>query len=229
MAVKQINTTIYGKVLDKNGLPFKAFSKKKFFKLDEFACILANIDPLSFDDSFKSGAEFDKKVGLMLRLLREEEKEPESLDDWYVPIKPLEFCGFPISELGYPVQAFKEFCSSRGIPYPLPDDSTPQQPKVIAKDDYEIIEGVTVGDMRKIFGRGAPLDDIIKHLVKYSTFKPESKNEEILFSGLNAVAKKSGWGMATDRGLSKPQKTGIDMLFFPNCAGGRGKAKDYTI
>lgn len=65
----------YGLPLDRESTRFKAFCAKQRFTLEEFACLLAGIDPTSFDGSPASNAVFDVKVGGYVRLLKEAEKE----------------------------------------------------------------------------------------------------------------------------------------------------------
>lgn len=112
-----MNESDYGKPIDKNSAHFKAFSKKKFFKIEEFACLLAEIDPVSFDDSLKAASVFLVKVGPFVDLLKEEEKYisgEDFLDDDYY-----EFCGYKRESERYPVRAYEVFCDMKGIDFPL--------------------------------------------------------------------------------------------------------------
>lgn len=218
------------------------YSRMKSISICDFACLMAGYHP---DDVYSEGFYPEPPTEVMdnIRLIMSYvTKETLAIHEINEVMHWAELFGHKStnrveteSEAQFTPKAYKNMCDLLGLDFPLEDftivnpKTVADRPKVMADDDLMIIDGVTVGDMRKIFGRGAPLDDIVRHLIKYSTFEPHNKNGEMLFSGLNAVAKKGGWGMATDRGLSNPQKTGIDMLFFPNCAGGRGNAKDYTI
>lgn len=70
----------YGKPFDKTTLAYKAFTAKRSFTPDEFACLLAGIDPCSFDGSLASDSVKQEKIGAFLRLLAEDLKEVEDID-----------------------------------------------------------------------------------------------------------------------------------------------------
>ncbi len=65
----------YGLPLDRESMKFEALLKKQSFTLAEFACLLAGIDPASFDGSDESNEVFEAKVGGYLKLLKKEERE----------------------------------------------------------------------------------------------------------------------------------------------------------
>lgn len=71
----------YGKPFDKTSAAYKAFAAKRRFTLDEFACLLADVDPFSFDDSSASNSVKREKIGAFLRLLDEDLKEVEDYED----------------------------------------------------------------------------------------------------------------------------------------------------
>lgn len=71
----------YGKPFDKTTMAYKAFTAKRSFTLDEFACLLAGIDPCSFDGSLAANSVKQEKIGAFLRLLEEDLKEVEDYDD----------------------------------------------------------------------------------------------------------------------------------------------------
>ena len=71
----------YGLPFDRESLRYKAFCAKQKFTLEEFACLLAGIDPTSFDGSFESWEVFEAKVGGFLRLLKEKELQRVNEDD----------------------------------------------------------------------------------------------------------------------------------------------------
>lgn len=73
----------YGKPLDKTTNAYKAFIAKKWFTPEEFGLLLADIDPSSFDDSFKANAEMYAKAGWAIRLIEEEVKAVEETGEDY--------------------------------------------------------------------------------------------------------------------------------------------------
>lgn len=75
----------YGLPVDRESLRFKAFCAKQKFTLEEFACLLAGVDPASFDGSMESYEVLYAKVGGYLRLLQEEEIATKQLKEEDVP------------------------------------------------------------------------------------------------------------------------------------------------
>lgn len=71
----------YGKSFDKTTAAYKAFIAKRSFTPEEFACLLANVDPCSFDGSLAANSVKQEKIGAFLRLLEENLKEVEDYDD----------------------------------------------------------------------------------------------------------------------------------------------------
>ena len=142
-------------------------------------------------------------------------------------------------ELKFPIEAYKKFCDLVDLPFPLEEIKpvcrepvkTKVQPVISEKDDneIEIIEGVTVGDMRKIFNRGAPLDEIVRVLVGHSKLPKEAQTKDQLEKALETSAKKNKWGTGTNNAIANTQKQGVDLLFFPPTKGGRNNTKDYSI
>lgn len=70
----------YGKPFDKSSLAYKAFAAKRKFTLEEFACLLAGVNPCSFDGSMRSDSVKEEKIGPFVRLL-EEEINDKKFDD----------------------------------------------------------------------------------------------------------------------------------------------------
>ena len=76
------NQSQFGTPIDKTSMSYRAFISKRWFKPSEFACLLAEVDPCSFDDSLKSGQVFEIKVGSYVRLI---EEHLEEIDDFDCP------------------------------------------------------------------------------------------------------------------------------------------------
>ncbi len=153
------------------------------------------------------------------------------------------------SDLEFPVSAFRAFCKRKGIPFPL--DSVEEnlnnevdhgtistqfeqkeqdgRSEVVDIEKVEIIEGVTVGDMRKIFNRGAPLDEIVRVLVGHSKLPKDAQTKDRLDKALKNSAKRIKWGTDKSNEISNVQLKGVDLLFFPPTKGGRNNTKDYSI
>ena len=71
----------YGKPIDRESTRFQAFAAKRFFTPEEFACLLAGVDPTTFDGSLASDDVFSVKAGGYLRLIEEEITERKKVDD----------------------------------------------------------------------------------------------------------------------------------------------------
>lgn len=71
----------YGRPFDKTTAAYKAFIAKRSFTPDEFACLLADIDPRTFDGSLSANSVKQEKIGAFLRLLEEDLKEVEGYED----------------------------------------------------------------------------------------------------------------------------------------------------
>ena len=71
----------YGKPFDKTTTVYKAFTAKRSFTPNEFACLLAGVDPFSFDGSAESNSVKREKIGAFLRLLDEDLKEVKDFSD----------------------------------------------------------------------------------------------------------------------------------------------------
>ena len=65
----------YGKPFDKTSAAYKAFAAKRRFTLDEFACLLAGIDPRTFDGTLESNCVKAEKIDSFVRLLEEDIQE----------------------------------------------------------------------------------------------------------------------------------------------------------
>lgn len=68
-----------------------------------------------------------------------------------------------LEEFEFPVSAFRDFCNRKGIPFPFDYEETVQVKEVVtdeqeklADDDLEIIEGVTVGELRSYLKEDSP-------------------------------------------------------------------------
>lgn len=72
----------YGTPIDKTSMSYRAFISKKWFKPSEFACLLAEVDPQSFDGSYKSYDVYEVKVAPYVRLI---EEHLEEIDDFDCP------------------------------------------------------------------------------------------------------------------------------------------------
>lgn len=68
-----------------------------------------------------------------------------------------------LEELEFPVSAFRDFCNRKGIHFPFDADGVSpakeeatNKPKELADDDLEIIESVTVGELRSYLKADSP-------------------------------------------------------------------------
>ena len=68
-----------------------------------------------------------------------------------------------LEEFEFPVSAFRDFCNRKGIPFPFDYEETVQakealtdEQEKLADDDLEIIEGVTVGELRSYLKEDSP-------------------------------------------------------------------------
>lgn len=100
---------------------------------------------------------------------------------------------------------------------------------MLTADDVEILEGVTVKNLRKILGRGAPIDYVLMALVKYSQSPKDKQNAETLEAVLKNSAGTYKWGTSGSSGRvpSAVQIDAVKMLMFPVGIGGR--KKDFSI
>lgn len=106
-------------------------------------------------------------------------------------------------------------------------EETPTEVSPIV-DDVEIIEGVTVKDLRKILVEGAPITYVLRALAEYSKH-PKQQSKEQLVRVLNNSASKYRWGTkdASRKEPSTTQINAVKMLMFP--VGTGGKEKDFKI
>ena len=83
--------------------------------------------------------------------------------------------------------------------------------------------------MRKILGRGAPIDYVLMALVKYAQSPKDKQNAETLEAVLKNSAGTYKWGTGGPSGRvpSTVQIDAVKMLMFP--VGTGGKKKDFKI
>lgn len=111
----KLQPAIYGKPIDKTALSYKAFIAKKFFTPREFACLLAEIDPTSFDGTTESEQVFLSKVQSYVNAI-EENIEPATrlvpsnipFGDDFVETEYRQLMGFDETAKDFPVKAEKK-------------------------------------------------------------------------------------------------------------------------
>ena len=130
-----------------------------------------------------------------------------------------------IQDIPFPIEAFKRLCERKGIPYPF--DTAPKPltlPK--ADQDLEVVEGVTVSDIREMCERSAAFRSVLKTVATWQRIEnPGRMTEEALRASLRIAAKKDKWGSDNGGELAKnTQETPIVKLILGDMrAGGRPK------
>lgn len=82
MDLKKYPPSPYGKPFDKTTVAYKAFTAKQTFTPEEFALLLAGLDPASFDGSIASNSVMWEKAGWALRLIQEGIKDVKDTEDY---------------------------------------------------------------------------------------------------------------------------------------------------
>ncbi len=126
--------------------------------------------------------------------------------------------------------ALERFCYNNEYPYPFADDEAedglngldnPYQGgetehcKPIDESSIEIIEGVTVGDLRAMIRNNQALGDVLMAVNYWRKLPEERKNlPNSLYSGLNIKARNNSWGGNQDCSLSQRQYDVIGDIFI---------------
>lgn len=160
-------------------------------------------------------------------------------------IVPSELCGFECDDRGaFPIEAYYAFCEKRGIPFPLEWRPKEQQIEkgtapivpgsvvpALSPEDAEVVDGLTVATLRKVFDHSPALRDIVTAVAEWQ--KPTIDGGELSRRSVNEIqqlkqavetkAAAGNWG--TDNGkLSEPQGRLIERLIFGRSGGGSGNS-----
>lgn len=126
--------------------------------------------------------------------------------------------------MAFPIEAFKKLCERKGIPYPFSTVSKPMtQPK--ADQELEVMEGVTVSDIREMCERSAAFHSVLKTVATWQHIEnPERMTEDALRASLRIAARKDKWGSDNGELAKNTQETPIVNLILGNMRkGGRPK------
>ena len=114
-----------------------------------------------------------------------------------------------LKDLRFPVEAFKAACVKKGIPYPLderPDNKSNDSAMTFTDNpDQVVIDGVTVGDIRKMCADSKPLASVLRAVVTWQNIEKENahrKTPEALLSGLKIASRRDGWGTGKNNELA---------------------------
>ncbi len=140
--------------------------------------------------------------------------------------------------------ALERFCYNNGYPYPFADDEAedglngldnPYQGgetehcKPIDESSIEIIEGVTVGDLRAMIRNNQALGDVLAAVNQWRNLTEDRKPPNSLYAALNIKAKGNKWGLDNnDYSITQKQYEEIGDIFIQSSKkliGGKEKRK----
>lgn len=144
-----------------------------------------------------------------------------------------ELCGFAADQNGaFPVAAYYKFCKNRGIPFPIDwrpkgesEDLAPVAP-VPSPESGEVVDGLTVADLRKVFDHSPALRDVVAAVAEVQAMPRDGVQKpsaETIKAKIRVKAKKNGWGTADDGSLAKTQWTGLKTIVLGRGEVGRPK------
>ncbi len=116
-------------------------------------------------------------------------------------------------ELVFPIEAYREFCKQCKLKFPFDDGADTQAdtrslPGVEASDDREIIDGLTVADVRKMCERSNALASVLRATAGWLEIEKENpgrRTEDALRARLKKAALSDGWGSDSGQ-LAKNQQ-----------------------
>lgn len=125
----------------------------------------------------------------------------------------------------FPKNAYLEWWNRKPRGMPLPEwfsdlaqethEAMPQ-PKPEASGATEIIDGLTVADVRRMCERSGALASVLRAVAQWQAIEkenPERMTTDVLLSKLKIAARKDGWG--TDKGeLAKSQKEQLQKMIL---------------
>lgn len=140
--------------------------------------------------------------------------------------------------------ALERFCYNNEYPYPFADDEAedglngldnPYQGgetehcKPIDESSIEIIEGVTVGDLRAMIRNNQALGDVLAAVNQWRNLSEDRKPPNSLYAALNIKAKGNKWGLDNnDYSITQKQYEEIGDIFIQSSKkliGGKEKRK----
>lgn len=139
--------------------------------------------------------------------------------------------------LRFPVEAYKEFCKRVGLAFPFDppqvkdyQEVTPKLIHEVANDEgTEVINSVTVKDIRKMCTNGSPLAHVLAAFAEFYKEDEEKQTSKMLTAKLNISAKRNGWGNGNDNGMACTQAKAINAIFTEQGTGGRGAEKSLKV
>lgn len=123
-------------------------------------------------------------------------------------------------------KALERFCNNNNFKYPFGEENPPINASTIDlaytvpinhsanEDEIEVIEGVTVGDIRKMSEGNIALSDVLKVVKDWRNLPLDRNKGMALVCSLNRKAKENSWGGDTDYRLSKNQYEIIGDIFI---------------
>ena len=226
----------------------RGLAARRTWTLREFAYLLAGFSPQIVDDHLEESEWFQTEV-LPHRLALEEAltaaENGEYFFNGYAPANVLRNVGgssYP-TDTPYPVEAYIDFCHKSEYPFPFPlktqgtddeksfsvaDEVPVPNPVTPTQGDAEVVDGLTVAALRKVFDHSPALRDIVaavadwqKPVIGGGELSRRSVNEiQQLKQAVETKAAAGNWG--TDNGkLSESYGRVIERLIFGRSGGGR--------
>ena len=95
-----------------------------------------------------------------------------------------------------------------------------------SREDAEVVDGLTVADLRKVFDHSPALRDVVAAVAEVQAMPRDGVQKpsaETIEAKIRLKAKKNGWGTADDGSLAKTQWTGLKTIVLGRGEVGRPK------
>lgn len=228
----------YGKPIESNPTVCKLYATKTTFTVEEFALLLVGVDPTSFDGTEFSNKAKKEKISGVLSLIQDEIEYP--VDKNGFPERPRLY-GEKMKNDSFSAAAFFEFCQKKKITPPFDwrpkEQQTENVTELIASvyavpapspEGAEVVDGVTVAALRKVFDHSPALRDIVTAVAEVQAMPRDGLQKpsaETIEAKIRLKAKRNGWGTADDGSLAGTQWTVLKTIVLGRDNGGRPRKK----